>query len=476
MSFGILKKQTSHAALVGLGLALATGCTQSVPNQFKLLPAENSAPAAFQVGELKVETHAAPVDILWVVDNSDSMLTSQTKLKAGLATFANEYLLKPGTDIQVGVVTSDSYVANEAWQKWLVTELPAFKKTPLQFHTIEASEQKQWGPDYAKLSASELLSTKGMTSSSAKANLLAKFKHLVSVGTKGIYEEHEFASVEEFLADNEKGGSPNKLFRKGSQRVIVFISDEDDQSIAPENVGPEPRKLLYHGAYYTGKDKAQADKLLPAQFTIDCPAETYQGVPLAPMTLCMRPGLVEGVDRFKANLDSFFRELDGNPNGSPNYFVTAIVGKDASTIQGLRANTKEHNAETKQIVVTNEVGTRYLDLVNQAGNGSFAMDIGASDYAPILAKIGLEIENRSMTTKTKPQTSFDLDRAPDTRERLVVTANLASGRTIVLGASQFHVSGNKLEITDPAFISVLQPGDQIRVQYQPATVLPASQS
>jgi hypothetical protein len=118
MSFAKLKIETSRNASFAVALALlAAGCTQSVPSQFKLLRAEDSAPAAFEVGEVVVEKHGAPVDILWVVDNSASMLTSQTKLKNGLAAFARDYLTKDGTDIQLAVITTDTYVANNAWEK-----------------------------------------------------------------------------------------------------------------------------------------------------------------------------------------------------------------------------------------------------------------------------------------------------------------------------------------------------------------------
>lgn len=476
MAFAPLRKKNLRAALTGLSagftLAAGVGCTQAVPSQFKLLPATDTAPAAFQVGEEVVEKRGAPIDILWVIDNSASMLTSQTKLKNGLASFARDYLTKQGTDIQLAVITTDAFVANPAWEKYLNEPNPETKKTPLQVHREKEPNQKQWGPDYAKLSASALMSTKG-----AKSGLVSNFQSRVLVGTQGIYEEHGFDSVVQFLGDNETGASPNKLFRKGSQRIVIFLSDEDDQSMG-DRVGPEPRKLLYSGTYYSGKDAAKAEKILPSHFTIDCPGEaTLAGAPITAktaMTLCVRPGIVEGVDEFKARLDAFFRKLDGNPNGNPNYFVTAIVGQDPATIESLRRNTKEKNSETGLTVITNEVGSRYLELVSRAGNGSFAMDIGASDYSPILRKIGLEIEKRSIQTKTLPQTSFTLDRAPDTRERLVVTAILASGRSVVLAPDQFRVAGNTLVIADEKFKSVLQPGDRITVVYQPSTVLPAS--
>ncbi|MBS1962462.1 MAG: hypothetical protein JST04_09615 [Bdellovibrionales bacterium] len=461
-----------RVASIVLALVAGAGCTQASHNEFKMLPAQESAAAAFEVGETVVEKHGAPVDILWVIDNSASMLTSQTKLKNGLASFARDYLTKSGTDIQLAVITTDAFVANEAWEKYLNTENPDTKKTPLQVHASKAGGQKQWGPDYAKLSSGALMKTKNGAS-----GLVSNFQSRVLVGTQGIYEEHGLDSVTEFLADNEKGSGLNKLFRKGSQRIIIFLSDEDDQSVG-DHVGPEPRKLLYSGSYYTGKDAATAAKILPSQFSINCPGTPNEAkTPITAqtaMTLCVDASSLQPVGEFKSKLDAFFRDLDGSPAANPNYFVTAIVAKDDSTIETLRRNTKEKNSETGLTVITNEKGSRYLDLVGQVANGSFAMDIGADDYSPILKKIGLEIEKRSVVKKTSPQTTFTLERAPDTRERLVVTVETADGRSVELSANQFHVAANKLVITDKNLIAVLQPGDRVRVQYQPSTVLPAA--
>jgi hypothetical protein len=473
MSFDHAKSKIYRTALLAFTLGAGVGCTQTVPNQFKLLPADDSSAAATEVHTLVSEKHGAKIDILWVIDNSASMLTSQTKLKNGLATFAKDYLTQPGTDIQLGVITTDTFVANPAWQKYLQTEIPAKgNKTPLQLHERPAN-QRQWGPDYAKLSASALMSTK------SKSGLLANFQSRVLVGTTGIYEEHGFDSVEEFLGDNERGSSPNKLFRKGSQRIIIFLSDEDDQSVG-DDVGPEPRKLLYSGSYYTGKDEVLANKILPPQFTIHCKGTpNVKGQPITAdtaMTLCLRDGTAEPVGPFKSRLDAFFRDLDGNPNGNPNYLVTAIVVQDPKTLEDLRRKTKETDTGTKAglTVITNEIGTRYIDLANQVGNGSFAMDIGASDYSPILKKIGLEIVKHSMVTENSPNTDITLNRVPDMRERFVVTLVNSAGATTVLASRQYQVTGNHVVLTDKALIAVLQPGDRISVQYQPSTVLPAS--
>jgi hypothetical protein len=131
-------------------------------------------------------------------------------------------------------------------------------------------------------------------------------------------------------------------------------------------------------------------------------------------------------------------------------------------------------------VITHERGTRYLDLVNQVGNGSLAMDIGAENYAPILDKIGLEIVNRSAEVVFTPNSKFVMKRAPDTREAMSATLVKASGLKIALKPDQYRIVANKngvkniLEITDAKIVSGIQPGDWVEVNSQPSTVLPAN--
>lgn len=435
------------------------GCTQSVPNQFKLLPAEQSVEAGFVVGSEVTEKHTSPVDILWVIDNSASMAPSQAKLKAGLSAFARTYF-KGETDIQLAVITTDAFIANPLWEKYLATPITGRTDTP---RTI-APAHPEWTADYAKLSTRALMKTK----SSSLSALTREFESRVSVGTKGIYEEHGFDSVEQFLVDNEKSIDPsaNKLFRKGSQRIIVFLSDENDQSMDAGSVGPEPRKLLFRGSYYTGKDPVKANQILPAHFTIDCPTSVVDGVTLEPMSICVRPGLVTPVETVKSRFDTFFRELDGSSmSANPNYLIVSIVTKDLKTIQNLRSQVSGE--------ITHERGDRYLQFTDLVGNGSFSMDIGTEDYSQVLKKIGLEVVKHSFVEAFSPQTKFNLERAPDQSERLVVTLERASGERMVLKKGQYAVTGNVVQITDLELKKVMNVGDRIYVNYQPSTVLPA---
>jgi hypothetical protein len=459
----MIRSQQSLLLIVALTVL---GCTQSAPNQFVQLPSKDSTQAGQllvdETVEEKVEVSSLPVDILWVIDNSASMKPAQDKLSAGLSAFARKFLLKKGTDIQMAVITTDTFVANELWEKYLLTEVypgTKDKRTPKDFN-------KAWGADFARLAPSRILRSK-------QANgLVSRFQSQVKVGTDGIYEERGLADNEAWdggARSNRSGsreGSP--LFRKGSQRVIVFLSDEDDQTVPEHAAGPEPRKLLYRGAYYVGKDQAQADRILPDNFTIDCPASIVKDaegkdVELAPMSVCLRPGRAMSVAEFKTALDRFFSTLDGSTN--PNYLVASIVTKDLSTIQWLRSQVKNE--------ITHERGERYIQLADLVGNGSFSMDIGAKSYAPILEKIGLEIEKRSIqrhvVKKFVPQTKIKLEFEPDPRIAIRLVIDGENGRR-VLEKGQFTITRNILTITDETVIKSLKPGDSYFVDSQPGSI------
>lgn len=458
-------------------IALGSSCTQSA--SFRLTPATDTLVAGDVTTQEVVERSGAPVDILWVIDNSGSMSSSQEKLRKGLSGFANRFL-RAGTDIQMGVITTDAYVASDLWSKFLSTPVTGGTRTPRELQGARGT-RPAWGSESAKLQT--LIRTK---SASSLPSLIAQFEREVVVGTQGMPEERGLNSVLQFLSDNEsRSDFVNRLFRKGSQRVIVFLSDENDQSIEPSREGPEPRKLLFQGSSYVGTDVVEANRLLPMQLTIECPSTVVQGVTFEPTSICTRPELQLPVAQFKSELESFFRRLDGM-NGSANVMVASIVGKDAATIKALRDKSRADQEERARrgnyratIEISHDEGKRYLELADlmkressadTIGSGSFAMDIGAQDYTPILEKIGLEVERRSTVREYRVRDSFRLTRAPQSGELLVVTILISEGGSRVLQPSQFSVDGTVLKLTDSALLSSLKPGDRIQIRYQPSTV------
>lgn len=82
-------------------------------------------------------------------------------------------------------------------------------------------------------SGKPILSTKDGTLTTAQ--LTDAFKINVSVGSVGSGSERGFQSVSQFLNDNEASGSSSKFFREDSLRGIIFVTDEDDQSMTVAN-------------------------------------------------------------------------------------------------------------------------------------------------------------------------------------------------------------------------------------------------
>lgn len=92
-----------------------------------------------------------------------------------------------------------------------------------------------------------ILSTKDGTLTTAQ--LTDAFKINVSVGSVGGGSERGFESVSQMLYDNEGSGSASKFFREDSLRGIIFVSDEDDQSMSVASPYGYPKKSNGSTAY-----------------------------------------------------------------------------------------------------------------------------------------------------------------------------------------------------------------------------------
>src|SRR5438046_3916422 len=88
---------------LGLFILLNEGCTGQLPGAFRLQQASQTFASSQAIN--------TKVDMLWVVDNSASMDPSQKSLRNGFAAFAQKYM-QPTWDIQVGIITTDTYLAN----------------------------------------------------------------------------------------------------------------------------------------------------------------------------------------------------------------------------------------------------------------------------------------------------------------------------------------------------------------------------
>jgi hypothetical protein len=242
----------------------------------------------------------------------------------------------------------------------------------------------------------------------------------VSVSTLGSGSERAFNSVEQLLEINEVDPAL-RFFRPDALRVIIFLGDENDQSMF---YSPTPVTSLTQN-YVSSTSICR---------------KTVGGVTYGPGS-CPDPAWELPVATFKDELDAFFRALDGKTaSEDPNYFVVGIT----------------------RLTGTGSRGDRYADLANAVGNGSLIMNIDSSDYAPLLDSIGQVIVSKKAV--------FQLLRAPTQDESLLVYIMRSDGTTEAIPPSKYTIEDRTLTINDQALVLGLSAEDRIAITYQPKTI------
>lgn len=316
----------------------------------------------------------------------------------------------------------------------------------------------------------------GQSASTWTNGLVENFTINVSTGSAGQGSERGFASVTQLLASNE--GSATAFFRKDSVRGIIFVSDEDDQTMtlpSPVPAGFKPQSfykcdqaslVAMNGApAITGNNGfCCSDPAKNCSFGFEgtsCPSKTVDGYTYT-TSICPRTDLLQPVSEFKTSLDSFFATLEADATKT-NYFVTAIVPTTAVAIQNMQTERAQDDINAGA-VLTHAVdrGDRYLELVTAVGNGSLSMNIAEEDYSPILESIGRAIIEKRST--------FNLSRAPTGSEDMLVSVRHANGDYTVVSAEKYVISGKTLRFTDTNFILGLAATDRIIINYQPKTL------
>jgi hypothetical protein len=297
--------------------------------------------------------------------------------------------------------------------------------------------------------------------------LVRDFLVNISVGSSGQGSERGLGSVLQLLSDNET--SATAFFRPGSLRVIIFVSDEEDQTLILPN--PAPAGFTPQTHYQC--DSARLAELNPNDARVStqcpsssfrCPEKTVNGLTYR-VSYCPRGDApLMPVQTVKDSLDSFFRTLDGSTQTTdPNYFVVGIIPTTATSIQQLQADREVEDTgvgNLKQWAV--DRGDRYLELVNLVGNGSLTLDIGEPNYSPVLDAIGQAIVNRKAT--------FTLARPAGALEDLLVWIEHSAGDRQQLSPNQFTVTGTTLQITDLDLVLSLSSTDKVVIDYQPSSL------
>ncbi len=291
----------------------------------------------------------------------------------------------------------------------------------------------------------------------------------LTTGAVGHGSERHFSSIDQLLTDNE--GTSTALFRAGSIRAIIFVTDENDQSMS---LPSSPSGTFSPNSDYAC-DQASLVTLNGASVTtnyccsnatnctygaagLSCPSKTVDSYTFTP-SVCPDSTKLVSVSSFKSRLDTFFNTLDGSAS-TDSYFVYGIIPTTGASIQSLHS-ARIAIEQTAGITLSHSVDypDRIASLVNQVGNGSSVADLGQSNYASVLDSIGTKIIERAGT--------FQLTRPPTGAEDMIVRIRHSDSSSTTIPSSDFTVSGTTLRITNLNWILGYQVGDQIIINYQP---------
>ncbi len=298
------------------------------------------------------------LDILFIIDNSTSMIEEQGGVANSLVTFVDE-LRKGGgvaTDFHVGVVTTSVY------QHTLISGIEYLKYYPNQSGKLQPVPDLQADGGFTIGTGTERMLT------GDDPDLIPKLSRLVRQGISGSGQETPFEAVRLALTEvnavpMDQGGNGG-FFRDRSRLLVVVLSDEDDcsQKDRPPTVaiGDRPDvddcdnhmneltpvseyfRIYTHDALDTQGNtreiiwgeiapvstvnKAAMAVMDPAANNqvrnIDCPTSNAPGFRHVEMARLFDPSL--------SNLDSICRDVDAS--GNPNYTQTLTNIADLANV------------------------------------------------------------------------------------------------------------------------------------------------
>lgn len=220
-----MKNQSLIAITLILAALFSSACAkkgnpkmQAAPEIHKLV--DQAAPKVEKAGDPKV-------NILFVVDNSQSMDAHQARLKANINRFADKFFDNPRIDYRIGVVpVYDRKFLNDP------------KKDYVYYDTVNGQKVTKVGPRIMN-PYGELVSLKdanGQVMDGAKyitretPDAINVLKNTVAIGTQwGPEAEESFSPVLKIISDKVLNKSINGgFYQKDAYLVVIFLTDADD--------------------------------------------------------------------------------------------------------------------------------------------------------------------------------------------------------------------------------------------------------
>lgn len=159
-------------------------------------------------------TQDAKIDVLWVIDNSGSMATSQQNLTDNFSSFIDKFTGK-GLDFQIAVTTTQSYLALPVWT-------PYYNTAPMpSYFEGQAQDWIAKFRDGAPGVHSGFFMITPQT-----PNINDVFRMNATQGVNGRGDERSLQSMRTSLESSRNQG----FLRQGSYLAVILVTDEDDFS------------------------------------------------------------------------------------------------------------------------------------------------------------------------------------------------------------------------------------------------------
>ena len=318
--------------LVGIFITVFSGCDKNAGN-YSLVGTSQSfvqPSSTFQQSQ---------IDVLWVIDNSSSMQTSQANLATNFSSFINKFQAM-GLDYHMAITTSDAFL-NQSYIK--ADTANQFYSASCQYNANAAVFKQGSTGQYGQgLSGVSVLTSSNTTP--------ALFSQNASVGTGGCGDERAFSSILATLQDATNVASGFR--RPGAYLAIIIVSDEDDFS------GTATFADHFYTAYAT-------NFVGDHNYTASAPT-------------------LESVSTYVTALDSYV----GNHS---RYSVNSIYADTAACVATLNASTPN---------ASRLVATRYPALSQATGGISASL---CGDFSQVLSGISQNvIELSSVFSLAKP--------------------------------------------------------------------------
>jgi hypothetical protein len=155
------------------------------------------------------------IDVLWIIDNSGSMLSSQQNLAANFPSFINQFTSK-NYDFQIAVNASDAYLAQSPLWDSYYAQNPHPSYYEGQSQSLKGKFRDGVGSTHSGF----------FVLTPSTPNLVQNFVTNAMVGINGRGDERSFQSMEASLNSAHNSG----FVRDGGHLAVILLTDEDDFS------------------------------------------------------------------------------------------------------------------------------------------------------------------------------------------------------------------------------------------------------